>query len=178
MIQIFDESNDKNPDGSYRSKQPNKQSINVKLAALKIIELLSIQQIEEFYLYQHVFMFDYYGVSLDMLNRRNEPDFHEVISPFRFSPYVSKSLPPNISVDYLSNTFEKEGFRIDTCKKQKRRILITQNYFETELELQAKAHELLTYCILLNQTRVYVDKEDIESLIQGDFIGMHEFMDL
>jgi hypothetical protein len=36
----------------------SRPKVNVHLAALKIIELLSIQQIEEFYLYQWVFMFD------------------------------------------------------------------------------------------------------------------------
>lgn len=45
---------------------------------------------------------------------------------------------------------------------------------ETEFELQAKAQELLTYMVYLNQTRVYVDPEDIETLIQNDFIGLSE----
>jgi hypothetical protein len=47
---------------------------------------------------------------------------------------------------------------------------------ETEFELQAKAQELLTYMVFLNQTRVYVEPEDIETLIQNDFIGMSEIL--
>jgi len=67
-------------------------------------------------------MFDYYGVNLEMINRRNEPDINEALTPFKFSPYMSNCLPPNIKVDYLSDNFEKDGFKIESCKKVKRRV--------------------------------------------------------
>lgn len=167
LMQIFDP----------KKKERIKSKINVHLAGLKLIELLSICNIEEFYLYQWIFIFDYYGVQIDNLSRRNEPEIQTAITPFKFSPYIANCLPPNMQIDYLGNSmYEKGNVKTESSAKVKRRILITQNHLETEFELQAKAHELLAYLVYVNQTRVYVDPEDIESLIQGDFIGMYEFI--
>lgn len=64
LIEIFEKKD--NDNGKL-----DKQQVNVRLAALKMIELLSICNIEEFYLYQWVFMFDFYGINLQNVQRPN-----------------------------------------------------------------------------------------------------------
>lgn len=149
----------------------------VILAGLKLLELLSICNVDEFNLYQWVFIYDYFGVSIDMIPANRfaiEPK--SVSSPFRFQPFLSSILPDGLKVDYNGHAFEKEVFQNESSKKEKRRILITQNNLGNLQELQAKAQELLTYMILLNQTRVYVENEDIETLIQNDFIALADIL--
>lgn len=161
----------------------SKTELGVLLAGIKLLELLSISNVDEFNLYQWVFIYDYFGVSIDMINpkRYGNRSLKGVAYPMKFHPFVSNTLPDGLQVDYLGSAFEKEIYQVDSSKKEKRRILITQNnvnvnllQLETEFELQAKAQELLTYMVYLNQTRVYVDPEDIETLIQSDFIGLSE----
>ena len=50
----------------FNRKGEQIKSANVLLSALKLIELLSIFQLEEFYFYQWIFVFDYFGITIDM----------------------------------------------------------------------------------------------------------------
>jgi hypothetical protein len=97
---------------------------------------------------------------------------------------VHVQLPPGRTEDRLPGERLREG-NIPQRELQEgeatypdhaepRKSVLTK--LETEFELQAKAQELLTYMVFLNQTRVYVEPEDIETLIQNDFIGMSEIL--
>ena len=41
------------------------QNINLVLAGLKVIEILSVAQLDQFFLYQWVFVYDYFGIKLE-----------------------------------------------------------------------------------------------------------------
>lgn len=45
----------------------------------------------------------------------------------KFKPFISNTLPDGLQVDYLGEAFDKEIYQNDSSKKEKRRILITQN---------------------------------------------------
>lgn len=101
----------------------------VLLAGLKLLELLSICNVDEFNLYQWVFIYDYFGVSIDMINPKKlggQP-VKGVAYPMKFQPFVSSILPDGLQIDYLGEAFDKEVYQSDSSKKEKRRILITQN---------------------------------------------------
>ena len=61
------------------------------LAGLKLIELFSICQLEEFYFYQWIFVFDYFGITIEMKNKVEEGETLAKLkqSPFEFIPYAS-----------------------------------------------------------------------------------------
>jgi hypothetical protein len=50
-----------------------------------------------------------------------------VAYPLKFNPFISNTLPDGLQVDYLGEAFEKDIYQSDSSKKEKRRILITQN---------------------------------------------------
>eukprot|EP01015_Nassula_variabilis_P035265 TRINITY_DN8832_c0_g2_i1.p2 TRINITY_DN8832_c0_g2~~TRINITY_DN8832_c0_g2_i1.p2 ORF type:complete len:112 (-),score=16.68 TRINITY_DN8832_c0_g2_i1:62-397(-) len=87
---------------------------NLTLAALKLIELISVVGLEEFHLHQWIFVFDYFGLQLKYFSlKENDKDkqlkgqspakklqmqtkmlpklkFH---SPFIFQPYITSCIP-------------------------------------------------------------------------------------
>lgn len=58
-----------------------------------------------------------------------------------------------------------------------RRILIEENKMD-EATLEKKIYEFLTYLILLSTSDISLDREELESLIQGDFIDFANFVNL
>lgn len=50
-----------------------------------------------------------------------------VAYPLKFHPFISNTLPDGLQVDYLGEAFDREIYQNDSSKKEKRRILITQN---------------------------------------------------
>lgn len=83
---------------------------------------------DEFNLYQWVFIYDYFGVSIDMVNqKRFDTELKGVAYPLKFQPYLYNTLPDGLKVDYLGSAFDKEVYQSESSKKEKRRILIIQN---------------------------------------------------
>ena len=110
-------------------QQPKtKTEISILLAALKLLELLSICNVDEFNLYQWVFIYDYFGVSIDMVNQKKlDKELKGVAYPLKFQPYLYNTLPDGLRIDYLGSAFDKDVYQSDSSKKEKRRILIIQN---------------------------------------------------
>ena len=59
----------------------------------------------------------------------------------------------------------------------KRKIMIQKNSMEDE-RMETKILEFLTYIVVLSSANRKMDDEDIETLIQGDFIEFGKFIDL
>ena len=59
----------------------------------------------------------------------------------------------------------------------KRRVLITHNTLEED-RMETKIMEFLTYLTLLSTCDIEMDNEELENLIQGDFIEFGTFIDL
>lgn len=59
----------------------------------------------------------------------------------------------------------------------KRRVLITHNNLEED-RMETKIMEFLTYLTLLSTCDIEMDNEELENLIQGDFIEFGQFIDL
>lgn len=87
--------------------------MNLILASLKLIELISILQFEEFYLHQWIFVFDCkkklnlftllffwdFGIKIEEIQA---PSRHKLLTPFDFEPFIIGFLPNNYYVNYKS----------------------------------------------------------------------------
>lgn len=60
-----------------------------------------------------------------MINTKKE--YKGVAYPMKFQPYLFNTLPNGLKIDYLGSAFDKEVYQVESSKKEKRRILITQN---------------------------------------------------
>lgn len=59
----------------------------------------------------------------------------------------------------------------------KRRVLITHNTLEED-RMETKIMEFLTYLTLLSTCDMDMDNDELETLIQGDFIEFGKFINL
>lgn len=140
------------------------ESHNIIIAALKLLELISCADIDEFNLHRWAFFYEYFGV-----NFKSGPESKEQTSPFLINPFLLKKTPTNTVVQ-ISREAPSE-VSIGT----KRRILFIENRME-QVRLETKVLEFLTYVTILASNNVEMDREEIESLIQGDFVDFSGFI--
>jgi len=131
------------------SKKEAQKNPNVILAALKLIEMMSIVQLEEFYINQWVFVFDCkicllfvliildFGLDITQRKIEEKPPQEIVesedtviveqtqqrphISGFIFQPYVTYSLEDNLKIDYTNKVTETQK----DYDKLERKIVMT-----------------------------------------------------
>lgn len=141
---------------------------NVIIAALKLLELISCSDIDEFNLHKWAFVYEYFGVQLE---NTADTKATEQKSPFLVNPILLKKTPM-ATVVRISSDAPKE-----LALGSKRRILFIENRME-QARLESKVLEFLTYVTILASANVELDREEIESLIQGDFIEFSNFINL
>eukprot|EP01017_Pseudomicrothorax_dubius_P047704 TRINITY_DN8599_c0_g1_i4.p1 TRINITY_DN8599_c0_g1~~TRINITY_DN8599_c0_g1_i4.p1 ORF type:complete len:176 (-),score=58.02 TRINITY_DN8599_c0_g1_i4:144-671(-) len=157
---------------------------NLILAALKLIELISVVQLEEFYVHQWIFIFDYFGLTIepkenfspldqDQFTRNVEQaEFVNHVSPFEFQPYVTNALSDGLKIDYFNNQTDTQT----SYQKKKRQIIMTQTNVESDIEIKNKALWLCKYLITVNEFRTEVEPIEIENQIEGDFISLDDYI--
>lgn len=157
----------------WADKSPGNE---VLLAAFKLLEIISCLDIDEFNLHKWAFVFEHYGVSLnsDAGPRKGVgigPGGSGPFSPFQLNPMLLSKTPRNTEVNYSDDRFKE--VRVQT----KRKLLITQNKMDA-VQLEFKVMEFLTYIVMLSSSNLELEKEELESLIQGDFIEFGNFINL
>lgn len=157
----------------WADKSPGNE---VLLAAFKLLEIISCLDIDEFNLHKWAFVFEYFGVSLtsDAGPRKGVgigPNGGGPFSPFQLNPMLLSKTPRTTVVNYTDDRFRD----VRVCHKRK--ILITENKMETG-QLEFKVMEFLTYIVMLSSSNLELEKEELESLIQGDFIEFGNFINL
>jgi len=168
------------------NKKNTQKNPNLTLAALKLIEMMSIVQLEEFYINQWVFLFDYFGLTIEPAGPGENnsvaqtSDGTEIIggeakskiSNFIYQPYITSVVQDNLKINYKSRQLEvQKGF-----KKMQRKIVMTMTNVDDEIEIKAKALFLIQYLIQQNEFRTEVDPHQIESLLEGDFISLDDYI--
>lgn len=90
--------------GIFAKAKESKGNLKVMLEALKLLELISIKNIEEFYLYQWIFIYDCslaanldFGISFAQNGTKNNLPS---TSAFTFNPSISKLLPLDTHTQY------------------------------------------------------------------------------
>jgi len=172
MMQIFNRNNQKNP--------------NLILAALKLLEIMSIVQLEEFYINQWIFVFDYFGLTIQQSDltkvhpsqpiaeggEAGENDSRPKVSGFLFQPYLSNVLEEDTKIDYHSRVLDVQR----DFDKLEHKIIITTTNVSYESEIKEKAIALSQYWIYQNEFRTQADTQKVESLIEGDFISLDDYI--
>ena len=141
----------------WQQKSPNNE---VALAAFKLLEIISCLDIDEFNLHKWAFVFEFYGVTI-----KNHPNGNTSgpYSPFLLTPMLFNKIPTDSIVSFTEN------FSPESTANSKRVILITENRMTT-IQLELKVKEFLTYIVSLSSSNMELEKEELETLIQGDFI--------
>jgi len=164
----------------FNHKNTNK-SPNLVLAALKLIELMSIVGMEEFYGNQWVFLFDYFGLSIESNPNANSDAWEKVdmkshlrneVTPFSFMPYIGNCIPQDCRINYKDSHTDKQT----SFQKVRRNIIITQSKVDVELEIRSKAIVLCKYLMHINEFRTDVNMESVENVMELDFISLDDFI--
>ena len=147
---------------NIEDKERNKK-VKLVLESLKFIELLSLTNIEEFILYQWIFIIDTFDI--ENLNIKNENSLlNNLMSKERkiFKPFVVNLL----NIEDLNNVEDK---LFEGNHKSKTELYI-KNKNENRQDLQ-KAVKKYFYSIGdMNSYRVSVNYDQIEEVIEKDFI--------
>jgi len=162
---------------------------NLILATLKLIEMMSIVQLEEFFINQWVFIFDYFGLKIDpvsgdfmnastgtLMNQATQQEGEEnkgpKISGFVYQPYITNVVQPDLKIDYRP----RQIYVQEDYEKVERKIIVTQTHVRGEAEIQEQALNLIQYLIQQNEFRTQVDPNEVENLIEGDFISFDDYI--
>jgi hypothetical protein len=113
--------------GIFAKAKESKGNLKVMLEALKLLELISIKNIEEFYLYQWIFIYDCspasnldFGMSFEL----NDSKHHlPSTSAFTFNPGLGKLLPYDTHTQYRQNC----QYEIDDIKKQEDHTMLVRH---------------------------------------------------
>ena len=146
----------------------------IVIAALKLLELISFTDIEEFNLHRWAFLFEYFGIEIQ-INKNNDKKINKtnqkkiIDSPFIINPALTQKLPLGSKISYLNKK------NLDVIQSNRRRILLIKNKLHPD-KMESKIWEFLNYWILLSSTEMEISVEDLESLILGDFIDFQHFI--
>ena len=131
----------------------------VSIAALKLLEVISCLDIEEFHMHKWIFLFEYFGVMLEFENGKNQSSRPKFI----IKPMLTKLLSKNINILYTGENLS------DLYPGKQRRIIIKENKLPDD-GLEAKIFEFLTYIILLSTGEAHLDRDELENIIKSDFV--------
>ena len=153
-----------------RSKKWEKKCMEneIIVAALKLLEIITCSDIDEFNLHKWAFVFEYYEVSITLAPVGTQI---EQKSPFDVNPMLFDRLPREAVVSYITPKFES----IDAGSR--RTLVIKENRMNNDV-LTKRVQQFLTYYVVLSSKNIELDAEELESLIQGDFIDFGNFINL
>ncbi|KAL4450958.1 hypothetical protein ABPG74_021280 [Tetrahymena malaccensis] len=160
-------------------RRKNNTSLNLVLAAIKFIELLSIVQLEEFYFYEWMFAFDFLGVKIEKIKVPSDGmslnmGMSCVVTPFQYKQRLACYFGEPYQLDYINSINDNE---IQTnFDKDQRKIIVTESQVENEGELNSKVLYLCQYLIDINHKRLSIDNELLEQVIEQDFIELNKFI--
>ena len=141
----------------------------LNLGCAKLIELLTITNMEEFCLYQWIFFIDSYNVDdVYILNDDKNSQLHYLLNtqencfkPFAFS--FAKNW--NKCMDFV-NQFNSRHFELF----QKRSLTLQVQKIINEDELGSLIAKMFTYVAIMNNFRDILDLDSVEKVIENDFL--------
>lgn len=147
------------------------EDLNVKLAALKLLEIISIKHPECFCTNYWILGYDFYDLEIVSMKDKKLENVHTFPSPFAFVPFMTKLIKKQVEVKYNSVQNDINGnFKTD----QKRRWIVTENRVDSDEELSQIAERFMLYMIEINN-QIVEQPEDFDSIIIEDFKRLNEF---
>ena len=142
----------------------------LNLGCAKLVELLTISNMEEFCLYQWIFFIDSYNVEdVDIRNNDNKYQLYYLLNtanncfkPFAFS--MAKNW--NKCLDFLTD-FNSRHFELF----QKRSLTLQVQKILNEDELGSLIAKMFTYVAIMNNFRDILDLDSVEHVIENDFLS-------
>ena len=142
----------------------------LNLGCAKLIELLTISNMEEFCLYQWIFFIDSYNVEdVDIRNNDNKYQLYYLLNtqnncfkPFAFS--MAKNW--NKCMDFLT-AFNSRHYELF----QKRSLTLQVQKIINEDELGSLIAKMFTYVAIMNNFRDILDLDSVEHVIENDFLS-------
>ncbi|CAD8055261.1 unnamed protein product [Paramecium sonneborni] len=166
LMQIFDR----------KGKQANPFLL---ISGLKLIELFSLFQLEEFYFYEWIFVFDYFGITINHNPvQEQQQQKVKIESPYKFIPYMAYQFPKlsEYSVDYECKLYS-EQFQSNLNKKKRLiKIKDIQEADEFEPKLRQQALNLCQHLIDINQQRMIISPQSLEQIIEEEFISLDDYI--
>jgi hypothetical protein len=143
----------------------------LNLGCAKLIELLTISNMEEFCLYQWIFFIDSYNVEdVDIRNNDNNCQLYYLLNtqnncfkPFAFS--IAKNW--NKCMDFV-NAFNSRHYELF----QKRSLTLQVQKIINEDELGSLIAKMFTYVAIMNNFRDILDLDTVEKVIENDFLSI------
>ncbi|CAD8140880.1 unnamed protein product [Paramecium pentaurelia] len=164
LMQIFDR----------KGKQANPFLL---ISGLKLIELFSLFQLEEFYFYEWIFVFDYFGITINHNPvQEQQQQKVKIESPYKFIPYMAYQFPKSseYSVDYECKLYQEQQ-QSNLCKKKRLiKIKDIQEVDEFEPKLRQQALNLCQHLIDINQQRMIISPQSLEQIIEEEFISLDD----
>lgn len=148
MLEIF---------ASYRNSSTPKQC-QLVLACVKLLELMSLLNTEEFQLHQWVFFYDLFDIEFDVETEAR---------PLLFNPVVPTSILPNLMAYYRPVNSE-----IDIRNERTRRsLLFTQQTVENKTELEHRMRNFIQVLLISCTERTEVDLVSVETVLEEDLLS-------
>jgi hypothetical protein len=128
------------------------------LACLKLLELMSLLNTEEFQLHQWVFFYDLFDIEFDV---------EEGSKASMFSPVVPASILPNLTAKYRPVSAELEIRN----EHRKRSLIFTQQTVDNKTELEQRLRSLLGVLLISCTERSEVDLVSVETVLEEDLLS-------
>jgi len=145
-------------------------SNELNLGCAKLVELLTISNMEEFCLYQWIFFIDSYNIDdIDIRNNDNKYQLFYLLNtsnncfkPFAFS--MAKNW--NKCMDFIT-AFNSKHYELF----QKRSLTLQVQKILNEDELGSLIAKMFTYVGIMNNFRDILDLDSVEHVIENDFLN-------
>ena len=143
-----------------------KNDVNLVSESFKFIELLSLANIEEFTLYQWIFIIDTYNINnLDINN--GESLINKVLSK---NDKIFMPLALNI-LNLNDDDFNRKLLEVKNKGKSE---LFIKTKSGTMIELQNAVKKFFYSIIDMNSYKVSINLNQVEEIIEADFINQNE----
>jgi hypothetical protein len=141
----------------YRTSS-SPRNCQLVLASLKLLELMSLLNTEEFQLHQWVFFYDLFNIEFDV---------EEGSRPCLFSPVVPTSILPNLTAQYRPVSAELEI----SNERARRSLIFTQQTVDDKTELEQRLRNLLVVLLISCTERSEVDLVSVETVLEEDLLS-------
>lgn len=147
------------------------EDFNVKLAILKLLEVVSMKNPELFYLNYWILGYDSIGVNFKQMKDQETENVHTFASPFHFVPFFSKLVKEQLEVKLrtVENVIEGEFKHTMT-----REWIVTENRVDSDEDLSDIALRFLNYMSAI-EGRILKPIANVDEIIIEDFKRLNDF---
>ena len=143
-------------------------SLDLNLSSMKLVELLSVANMDEFCLYQWIFFIDTFKVNeMDIENEQSELNTILHSDSLAFKPFamgMAKNWERCKKLIEKYNKMKSEDF-------EKRSLLIQLQKVVSQDDLSTLISKVFVYIGIMNNFRNIVDLDAIEEVIENDFLN-------